>query len=105
MPPWVTRRISDFAFAGNIGARGVSSLDGSSSAHAPAEPSTAPPTDAWRNSRREKGFMSSVQIEELVRVQEHVTEVGERLLRQERAGRRTLRLARSADEGETEGAV
>src|SRR5262245_54048949 len=99
MPPWVTRRITAFAFAGNIGARGVRRRAGSSSAQAAAEPTTAPPTDAWRNSRREKGFIASVQIEELVRVQEHVTEVRERLLRQEGAGRRPLLVARSADQG------
>src|SRR5438105_14036814 len=82
MPPCVTSRMIDFAFAGNIGARGARSRDGSSSARTFVAPSSAPPTDAWRNVRR---FIGSVQIEEFVRIEKHVTEVRERLRRQELA--------------------
>src|SRR5258708_2446664 len=94
MPPWVTSRMMDFAFAGNIGGRGASARDGSSSAQALPAPSTAPPIEACRISRR---FMASVQIKEFVRVQEHVAEVRQRLRGEEFPGGGALLVARRAD--------
>src|SRR5437667_5633805 len=79
MPPCVTRRMSDFAFGGSMGDLGATSGSGASPCADQEWASAARP--AASTVRRDTGVdiaaTPSVEVQKLVGVQDHMTEIGE----------------------------
>src|SRR5690349_15473253 len=81
MPPCVTKRISDFAFGGSMGAFGASRRCGSAPAEALNDGKSAPAARLVSMNRRRVrevpfvGFIRSIHVDQFTRIPEGMTKI------------------------------